>query len=78
MTIAPPSGAGKSQDTAPERARILTALNIAVTRSRLEATQLQTIFHALRQKDISCAEALAQIKAEGLLARLPFGQGAAR
>jgi hypothetical protein len=78
MTSLPePSPQGKSDmDSSGERDLVLSALRVAATRSRLERNLLDNIGVALRHKQVDCAGALAWLRDEGLLDRLPpFGPG---
>jgi hypothetical protein len=71
--IAKPSPQGKSDDsdTSGERDLVMSALRVAAARSRLETNLLDNIGVALRHKQINCAGALAWLREEGLLDRLP-------
>jgi len=74
-----PSPQGKSHvDTSGERDLVLSALRVAVTRSRLITNSLEAVGIALRQKQIDCAGALAWLNDEGLIDLLPFGPEIAR
>jgi hypothetical protein len=68
-----PDSFGRVNDSPADRDLLLNGLRVAATRSRLKITVFDTIHIALRQKRINCAQALQQLKAEGLLAEVPFG-----
>jgi hypothetical protein len=78
-SVTQPSPQGKSHvDTSGERDLVLSALRVAVTRSRLVTNSLEAVGIALRQKQIDCAGALAWLNDEGLIDLLPFGPEIAR
>ena len=68
----------KSQDTSGERDLMLSALRAASAKSRLIATELDSIGVSLRQKAITCEQALDWAKEEGLLHWIKFGPEAQR
>jgi hypothetical protein len=62
-----PSPHGKSNSDSPAtRELTLSALRVATARAKLEVNLLESITINLRQKVVSCSEALAQLKAEGI------------
>jgi hypothetical protein len=78
-SVTQPSPQGKSNvDTSGERDLVLSALRVAVARSRLVTNSLETVGIALRQRQIDCAGALAWLRDENLLGLLPFGPEIAR
>lgn len=60
-------------DTAGERDLVLNALRVASTEARLVANQIETIGASLRQKAISCNDALIWARQEGVLHLIKFG-----
>lgn len=60
-------------DTAGERDLVLNALRVASTEARLIANQIETIGASLRQKAISCNDALIWAREEGVLHLIKFG-----
>jgi hypothetical protein len=64
----------KSREDSPgERDLLLTALRAAAARSRLITNELDSIGVSLRQKVITCEQALEWLKDEGLLHWVHFG-----
>ena len=65
---------GKSNmDTSGERDLMLLALRAASARARLATNELDTIGVSLRQKAITCAQALEWARDEGLLGWIRLG-----
>jgi hypothetical protein len=65
---------GKSHvDTSGERDLLLSAIRAATARARLAATEFDTIGISLRQKLISCEQALQWCRDEGLIHWLRLG-----
>jgi hypothetical protein len=65
---------GKSNvDTSGERDLLLSALRAATTRARLAANEFDTIGISLRQKLISCEQALEWARDEGLIGWIRLG-----
>jgi len=60
-------------DTQGERDLMLSALRVASARARLIANQIDTIGASLRQKAITCAQALAWAQQEGVIDWIAFG-----
>jgi hypothetical protein len=60
-------------DSAGERDLVLSALRVASAEARLVANTLDTIGASLRQKAISCQDALIWAHEEGLLHLIKFG-----
>jgi hypothetical protein len=73
--ISTPSSAVKpvSGDTPGERDLMLSALRVASARARLVANQIDTMAASLRQKAITCDDALKWAKQEGILHWIKFG-----
>lgn len=73
--ITRPSPQGKSDisDTIGERDLMLMALRAGAARSRLIATEIDSIHTCLRQKKIDCAQALAWAKEKGLSSWIKLG-----
>ena len=68
---------GKSQvDTSGERDLLLASLRAASARARLAVTELDSIGVSLRQKAVTCAQALEWARDEGLLAWIRLGPDA--
>lgn len=65
---------GKSDmDTSGERDLLLSALRAATARARLAATEFDTIGISLRQKAITCAQAMEWARDEGLIGWIRLG-----
>jgi hypothetical protein len=65
---------GKSNvDTSGERDLLISALRAATARARLAATEFDTIGISLRQKLISCEQALEWARDEGLIGWVRLG-----
>lgn len=66
---------GKSNhvDTSGERDLLLSAIRAATARARLAATEFDTIGISLRQKQITCEQALEWARDEGLIGWLRLG-----
>ena len=65
---------GKSNvDTSGERDLLLSALRAATARARLAATEFDTIGISLRQKLITCEQALEWARDEGLIGWVRLG-----
>lgn len=62
-----------NEDSPGERDLILTALRAAAARSRLVTVELDSIGVSLRQKVITCTQALEWAKDEDLLDWIHFG-----
>ena len=60
-------------DTSGERDLLLSALRAATARARLAATEFDTIGISLRQKLITCEQALQWARDEGLIAWVRLG-----
>jgi hypothetical protein len=60
-------------DTPGERDLMLSALRVASAQARLVANQIDTIGASLRQKAISCQEALAWARQEDVDGWIQFG-----
>jgi hypothetical protein len=60
-------------DTSGERDLLLSAIRAATARARLAATEFDTIGISLRQKLISCEQALQWCRDEGLIHWLRLG-----
>jgi hypothetical protein len=71
--LSTPTPAVKSLDTPGERDLLLSSLRVAATRSRLITNILDNVGVALRQKQVTCAGAIAWLRDENLLGHLPFG-----
>jgi hypothetical protein len=72
--IAKALASGKSNvDTSGERDLMLSALRAASARARLATNELDTIGVSLRQKAITCAQALEWARDEGLLGWIRLG-----
>jgi len=70
---------GKSNvDTSGERDLMLSALRAASARARLATNELDTIGVSLRQKAITCAQALEWARDEGLLDWIRLGPEVSR
>jgi len=70
---------GKSNvDTSGERDLMLSALRAASARARLATNELDTIGVSLRQKAITCAQALEWARGEGLLGWIRLGPEVSR
>ena len=68
---------GKSQvDSSGERDLLLASLRAASARARLAVTELDSIGVSLRQKAVTCAQALEWARDEGLLAWIRLGPDA--
>ena len=67
------SGVKPIGDTAGERDLVLNALRVASTEARLVANQIETIGASLRQKAISCNDALIWAREEGVLHLIKLG-----
>lgn len=69
-----PSPQGKSNaDSSGERDLMLSALRAAVARAKLAANELESIGISLRQRAISCEEAMRWAKDEGVLGLIRLG-----
>lgn len=65
---------GKSHvDTSGERDLLLSALRAATARARLAASEFESIGISLRQKLITCEQALAWARDEGLIDWIRLG-----
>jgi hypothetical protein len=65
---------GKSNvDTSGERDLLMSALRAATARARLAANEFDTIGISLRQKLITCEQALVWARDEGLINWIRFG-----
>jgi hypothetical protein len=64
------------KDTSGERDLVLSTLDVAATRSRLQTNIFESIGVALQSKQIDYASVLTWLEEEGLLHCLPFGPGA--
>ena len=65
---------GKSNvDSSGERDLLLSALRAATARARLAATEFDTIGISLRQKAITCEQALEWCRDEGLIGWIRLG-----
>jgi hypothetical protein len=72
--VASPSPQGKSNvDTSGERDLVISALRAATARARLAATEFDTIEISLRQKLITCEQALQWARDEGLIGWIRLG-----
>jgi hypothetical protein len=60
-------------DTSGERDLVLSALRAATARARLAATEFDSIGISLRQKLISCEQALQWARDEGLIGWIRLG-----
>jgi hypothetical protein len=60
-------------DTSGERDLLLSALRAATARARLAATEFETIGISLRQKLITCEQALEWARDEGLIGWVRIG-----
>jgi hypothetical protein len=70
---------GKSNvDTSGERDLLLSALRAATARARLAATEFDTIGISLRQKLITCEQALQWARDQGLIDWVRIGPEAVR
>ena len=78
--VSTPSSAVKPAlgDTPGERDLMLSALRVASARARLVANQIDTIGASLRQKAISCQDALIWAQEEDLAGWIQFGPEAKR
>jgi hypothetical protein len=73
-SLAPPSSQGKSHvDTSGERDLLLSALRAAAARARLATNEFDTIGISLRQKAITCTQALEWARDEGLIGWIRLG-----
>jgi hypothetical protein len=75
MNISTPASAVKPLlgDTPGERDLMLSALRVASARARLIANQIDTIGASLRQKAITCKDALAWAQQEEIEGWIQFG-----
>jgi hypothetical protein len=73
------SPSGKPADSGPagQREFLITALRAASARARLMANLADTIGVSLRNRMITCDEAVAWLREEGLLAEIEFRPGMA-
>ena len=72
--IAKPSPQGKSNvDSSGERDLMISALRAATARARLAANEFDTIGISLRQKLITCEQALEWAREEGLISWIRLG-----
>ena len=72
--VAKPSPQGKSNmDSSGERDLLLSALRAATARARLAANEFDTIGISLRQKQITCEQALEWARDEGLIGWVRLG-----
>jgi hypothetical protein len=72
--LASPSPQGKSNvDSSGERDLLLSALRAATARPRLAANEFDTIGISLRQKLITCEQALEWARNEGLIGWVRLG-----
>lgn len=80
MNVSTPLPAVKpvSGDTPGERDLMLSALRVASARARLIANQIDTIGASLRQKAITCKDALEWARQEEVDSWIVFGPGAKR
>jgi hypothetical protein len=62
-----------SGDTPGERDLMLSALRVASARARLIANQIDTIGAGLRQKAITCSDALEWARQEDVIGWIQFG-----
>jgi hypothetical protein len=78
--VSTPSSAVKPVlgDTPGERDLMLSALRVASAQARLVANQIDTIGASLRQKAITCKDALEWAGQEGILHWVKFGPEAKR
>ena len=77
--IAKPSPQGKSNmDSSGERDLLLSALRAATARARLAANEFDTIGISLRQKLVTCEQALQWARDEGLIGWVRIGPEAAQ
>jgi hypothetical protein len=60
-------------DTPGERDLLLTALRAASAQARLISNQIDTIGIALRHRNVTCAQALAWLRDDGLLHHVSLG-----
>jgi hypothetical protein len=60
-------------DTPGERDLMLSSLRVASAQARLVANQIDTIGASLRQKAITCEDALTWAKQEGVVHWIKFG-----
>ena len=65
-------------DTSGERDLLLSALRVASAEARLVANQIDTIGASLRQKAITCKDALAWAQQEEIEGWIQFGPEAKR
>ena len=66
--VAAPSPQGKSNvDSSGERDLLLSALRAGTARARLAATEFDTIGISLRQKLVTCEQAVQWARDEGLV-----------
>jgi hypothetical protein len=74
QSVAKALAPGKSNvDTSGERDLLLSALRAATARARLAATEFDTIGISLRQKLITCEQALEWARDEGLIGWVRLG-----
>jgi hypothetical protein len=80
LHVSTPSPAVKpvSGDTPGERDLMLSALRVASAQARLVANQIDTIGASLRQKAITCKDALEWAHQEGISHWIKFGPEAQR
>jgi hypothetical protein len=73
--VSTPSSAVKLNvaDTPGERDLMLSALRVASAQARLVANQIDIIGASLRQKAITCSDALAWAQQEGVIHWIKFG-----
>jgi len=73
-SVASPSPQGKSNvDSSGERDLMISALRAATARARLAANEFDTIGISLRQKLITCEQALEWARDEGLINWIRLG-----
>ena len=75
MNVSTPTSAVKPvrEDTSGERDLMLSALRVASAQARLVANQIDTIGASLRQKAITCKDALAWAQQEEIEGWIQFG-----
>jgi hypothetical protein len=72
--LAKPSPQGKSPvDSSGERDLMISALRVATARARLAANEFDTIGISLRQRAITCSQALEWAREEGLIHWIKLG-----
>ena len=78
LTTPSPAVKPVSGDTPGERDLMLSALRVASARARLVANQIDTIGASLRQKAITCKDALEWARQEEVDSWIVFGPEAKR